>query len=85
MHLTVSLSFPKIHLHSRYAIKLWIIFPGTFICHEDESYIDENLVCDGKADCSVGRWRNTSDDELLYNCPEEMRESSNLFLLINFF
>ena len=53
---------------------------GTFICHEDGTYIDESKVCDGVPDCSPSSGRNTTEDELWNNCPEEVRRSKGFSL-----
>ena len=42
--------------------------------------MDESKVCDGVPDCSPSRWSNTSADEILYNCLEEMRMYTPLSL-----
>ena len=38
------------------------MFPETFMCEEDEKYIDESKLCYGVADCSL------SEDKYLHNC-----------------
>ena len=51
------------------------------MCLISEIYINETRVCDGVPDCSLLPWStlNTTEDENLYVCPEEMRTLQNVF------